>query len=134
MDARAEITELETRFWQTMVDKDVDTAVTLLADTCIVTGAQGAASIDKQAFATMMAGGGWELKAFSVEDIQFSTPAPGVAVIAYKVKEDLVVDGKPLTLTAADSSVWVDRDGKWVCALHTESVLGDPFGRDRTAD
>jgi len=27
------------------------------------------------------------------------------------------------------SSVWVRRDGTWTCALHTESVAGDPFGR-----
>jgi hypothetical protein len=27
----------------------------------------------------------------------------------------------------------VRRNGQWVCALHTESMLGDPFGRDRSA-
>ena len=53
------------------------------------------------------------------------------AVIAYKVRENLTVDGKKLTLEAADASTWVrDGDG-WKCALHTESVLGDPYGRDR---
>jgi hypothetical protein len=32
-------------------------------------------------------------------------------------------------------STWVRRNGGWVCALHTESILGDPFGRDkRTVD
>ena len=23
------------------------------------------------------------------------------------------------------------KDGRWVCALHTESLKGDPYGRDR---
>ena len=23
-------------------------------------------------------------------------------------------------------------DGKWLCALHTESLSGDPYGRDKT--
>ena len=54
-----------------------------------------------------------------------------VAVIASAVREDLTVDGKPLTIKAADASTWVRRNGRWVCALHTESLLGDPFGRDR---
>jgi hypothetical protein len=54
-----------------------------------------------------------------------------VALVAYKVVEELIVEGKPVTLDAADSSVWVRRDGRWRCALHTESVAGDPFGRDR---
>ena len=34
---------------------------------------------------------------------------------------------------AADASTWVRRNGRWVCALHTESLKGDPFGRDRRA-
>ena len=54
-----------------------------------------------------------------------------MAVIAYKVIEDLLVDGAPLTLEASDASTWVRQDGRWLCALHTESVAGDPFGRDR---
>ena len=45
--------------------------------------------------------------------------------------EELTVDGKPLQLEAADASVWIKRDGHWRCAVHTESVKGDPFGRDR---
>ena len=41
----------------------------------------------------------------------------------------MVVDGKPLTLEAYDSSVWVRRDGNWRCAAHTETLAGDPYGR-----
>jgi hypothetical protein len=54
-----------------------------------------------------------------------------VAVLAYTVHEELTVEGKRVTLDAADASTWVRRDGRWVCALHTESLRGDPFGRDR---
>jgi hypothetical protein len=54
-----------------------------------------------------------------------------VAVVAYEVHEELTVDGKPVTLDAADSSTWVRRNGRWLCALHTEAIAGDPFGRDR---
>jgi hypothetical protein len=52
-------------------------------------------------------------------------------VIAYKVTEEMDVDGKPVTLKAADATTWVRKGGKWRAALHTESVLGDPFGRDK---
>jgi len=47
------------------------------------------------------------------------------------VRELLTVEGKPVTLEAADSSTWVLRDGNWVCTLHTEALAGDPFGRDK---
>jgi len=39
--------------------------------------------------------------------------------------------GKPVTLDAADASTWVKKDGRRLCALHTESLIGDPYGRDR---
>jgi hypothetical protein len=35
--------------------------------------------------------------------------------------------------TVADASPWVQRDRRWVCALHTESIAGDPFGRGKLA-
>jgi hypothetical protein len=54
-----------------------------------------------------------------------------VAVVAYKIREDLTVEGRPVTLEDTDASTWVRRDGQWLCALHTESILGDSFGRDR---
>jgi hypothetical protein len=49
------------------------------------------------------------------------------------VHEDLTVDGEPVSIDAADTSEWVRRDGSRLCALHTESITGDPFGRDRAA-
>jgi len=54
-----------------------------------------------------------------------------VAVVAYKVHEELTVEGKRVTLDAADASTWIRRDGRWACSLHAEAVVGDPFGRDR---
>ena len=52
--------------------------------------------------------------------------------ISYKVHEDLEVDGKPVSLEAADASVWKKGANGWTCLLHTESIAGDAFGRDRT--
>jgi hypothetical protein len=49
-----------------------------------------------------------------------------VAVVAYTVREDLTVDGKPVSLEAADVSTWVRRTVRWLCALHTESLCRRP--------
>ena len=133
MSDKQEIIDLEKRFWQTMIDKDGETAAAMLADKSIVTGAQGAATIDRKAFSAMMEQGDWQLERYVFSDVQVEFPTPDIAVIAYKVKEELKVDGKPLTLEAADATTWVRKDGQWACALHTESVLGDPFGRDRAS-
>jgi hypothetical protein len=126
-----QILNLETQFWKSMKDKDVETALQLTNDPCIVTGAQGVARIDKQTFAKLMTAATWSLHDFDIKDVQVQRLSDDVVVIGYKVHEKLTVDGKPLALDAADASTWVRKNGHWVCALHTESLVGDPFGRDR---
>jgi len=127
----AKLMDHEKQYWQAIKDRDVPAAMRLTDDPCIITGAQGVARITKTAFAGMLQAGGWTLHEVTLSDMQLRLLGDDVAIIAYKVKELLTVDGKPLTIEAADSSTWVRREGQWVCALHTEALLGDPFGRDK---
>jgi uncharacterized protein (TIGR02246 family) len=126
-----ELTKLENDYWQAIKDRDAAVAMKLTDESCIVTGAQGVGRIDKKTLEAMMKGATYELKDFEVSDFQIQMLRDDVAIVAYKVREKLTVDGKPVTLDAADASTWVKRDGRWLCALHTESIAGDPFGRDR---
>ena len=129
-----ELADLERQYWQAIKDNDLDTALSLTDDPCIVTGAQGMSSIDRKTFEEMMKASPWTLQKFELDDdMQVRLLGDDVAIVAYTVREELTVDGKPLTLEAADSSTWVRRNGRWVCALHTEAIAGDPFGRDRKA-
>jgi hypothetical protein len=129
MSLEQDILTLENRFWRSMIDRNAAAGAAMTAEPCIVTGAQGVGRIDRKTFAAMMEGGAWTLHAYEFRDVKFVQPADNVAVIAYTVREELTVDGKPLVLEAADASTWVKQGGQWLCALHTESVLGDPFGR-----
>jgi uncharacterized protein (TIGR02246 family) len=126
-----EIIDLEKQFWGAIRDGDADAASSMVNDTCLVTGAQGNSAIDPKMFAKLMEDPKWTLHEFSFEKENVAFLNDDTAVIAYTVTEKLTVEGKPLTLKAADASTWVRRDGRWLCALHTESVLGDPFGRDK---
>lgn len=128
-----EILELETKFWTAIQEGDADAAAALTAEPCVVTGSQGAATITREQFRGMMSAPSWKVLGFEFTDVHVQFPVKDVAVIAYKVHEDLIVDGKPLSIDCADSSVWIRREGGWVCALHTESLLGDAFGRDKAA-
>ena len=128
-----ELLELERKFWKAMQDKDAETAMRMTDDSCIVAGAQGVSTIDRKTMGGMLTGGSWTLEDFEIgDDAQVRMLGDDVAIIAYTVREDLTVDGEPVSLEAADVSTWVRRDGRWLCALHTESLAGDPFGRDRT--
>jgi hypothetical protein len=127
-----ELISLEKRFWQTMIDRDVETATGLMADTCIITGAQGVAQIDKATFGKMLEGGKWTLHDYSFDEVKVIQPTADLAVVGYKVTEHVTVDGKRIEMKAADASTWIRQGDRWVCVLHTESVLGDPFGRNQT--
>jgi uncharacterized protein (TIGR02246 family) len=127
-----EFVELENRYWRAIRDGDASAAMQLADDPCVVTGAQGVGSIDRKTLGGMLKSSTWKLLDFEISDVQVRRLTDDVAVVAYKVIEQLTVEGKPLTLNAADASTWVRRDGRWVCALHTESIAGDPFGRDRS--
>jgi len=48
--------------------------------------------------------GKWTLESYAFRDIKVTTPTPDVAIIVYEVERDVVMDGKPQTLHAADSS------------------------------
>jgi hypothetical protein len=127
-----ELLDLERKYWQAIKDQDVDAAMRLTDDPCIVTGAQGVASIDRQSFNRMLESAPYTLHRFELaDDAKVRMLNDDVAILAYNVKEELTVDGEPVTLEAADASTWVRRGGQWRCALHTESIVGDPFGRDR---
>ena len=128
-DIHAELVGLEKQYWNAIKAGDASVAASLSSDPCVVVGAQGVGELDKAGLAKMMQSATYELKNFALDDIRVRQVTDDVAVVAYKVKEDLVVEGKKVKLEAYDSSVWLRRDGQWTCAVHTESIKGDPFGR-----
>jgi ketosteroid isomerase-like protein len=128
-----ELVDLERRYWQALKDKDVAAAVELTDEPCIVAGAQGVGLIDHPTYKSMMENATWAIVDFDIrDDVQVRLLGDETAILAYTVHEELTVDGEPVTIAAADTSTWVRRDGRWLCAVHTESLTGDPFGRDRS--
>jgi ketosteroid isomerase-like protein len=126
---QAELVGLEKQYWNAIKTGDASTAASLSNDPCVVVGAKGVGELDKASLAKAIKGADYELKNFALDDIRVRQVTDDVAVVAYKVKEDLVVKGKKVKLEAYDSSTWLRRDGQWTCVVHTESIAGDPFGR-----
>jgi len=127
-----ELVTLERKYWQAIKDKNIDTALQLTDDPCLVAGPQGVQSISKKESKGMMDSATHRLDEFSIDDdVKVRVLGDDMAVLAYNVHEEMTVDGKPLSLDAAETSTWVRRNGRWLCAMHSESLKGDPFGRDR---
>jgi len=129
-----ELLDMEQQYWQAVKDRDAEAAARLTDDLCIIAGSRGVFRVSKAALSSMMKDARYTLHDFKLsDDAEVRLVRDDVAIVAYKVHEELTVDGKHVTVEASDASTWVRRGGQWVCALHTESITGDPYGRDRHA-
>jgi len=113
-----ELVNLEKMYWTAIQEKDAVVALQLSHDRCVVTGAQGATPIDAGTFREIMDTAPWMLDDFELSDVQVSLVSEDVAIVAYRVKESLIVEGRPLSVEAADSSTWIRSNGRWLCAHH----------------
>jgi hypothetical protein len=126
-----EILGLEREYWDSMISKDPAVATRVTAPESIVVSAQGAGIVTPETIGPMVESGDWKLRSYDFKDVTFTSPSKDVAVVAYTVQGDYEIDGEPLRMEAHDASTWVKSGDGWKCALHTESVAGDAFGRDR---
>ena len=117
------IVKLEKTFWQSMVDKDADKAMKMIADECLITGPMGTMRSDPEDYKRMTETGEWELDDFEFSDVQVIFPVEDTAIIAYKVHQTGTMKDKPMDLHCADSTTWVRDGDEWKCALHTETIL-----------
>jgi ketosteroid isomerase-like protein len=117
------IVKLEKTFWQSMVDKDADKAMRMIADECLITGPMGTMRSDPDDYKRMTEQGDWELEDFELSDVQVIFPVEDTAIIAYKVHQTGTMKDQPMDLNCADSTTWVREGAEWKCALHTETIL-----------
>ena len=125
MGDKQQIIELETRFWESMKDKDPETAKTMIANPSVVVGPMGTIPMDPDTYARMTEEGQWTLESFKMDDVNVIFPSTETAIVAYKVHQKGDMKGQPMDLECADSTVWVREDGDWKVALHTETILQD---------
>jgi hypothetical protein len=116
---QSELADLERKYWTAIMEKDAVVALQLSHDQCVVTGALGTSRIDGIALREIMDVAPWILDDFELDRVQVSLVNDDVAIVSYKVRESLIVEGMPLTVEASDSSTWIRSNGRWVCACHT---------------
>jgi len=120
---KEEIVGLEKSYWDAMKTKDGKRTAELAGETSIVSGARGVMSIPKAKMGKMTEEGNWTLESYAFDNIEFATPTPDVAIIAYTVKQKVTMDGKKQDLHAADSSTWIRGPKGWECHAHSETFL-----------
>ncbi|HVK81898.1 MAG TPA: nuclear transport factor 2 family protein [Verrucomicrobiae bacterium] len=118
-----EIIALEKDYWDAMKRKDGKRTSQLSGKVSLTTGARGVTTIPKAKMGEMTEDGHWSLESYEFSDVEVITPKPDVAIIAYKVRQKVTMDGKQQELRAADSSTWIRGVDGWECHAHSETIL-----------
>jgi ketosteroid isomerase-like protein len=123
--ASKEVIALENRFWQSMVDEDPDAAISMLDEPALMVSPYGTMQFDHQQYRQMAEQGHQVIKSFQLSDVNVMFPRDDTAVITYKVKQTIATRGQSdlIEQEMADSSVWMRKDGQWLCSMHTETPL-----------
>lgn len=116
---------LEKKFWQSMVDEDTESALSMLDEPALMVSSQGTMQFDHDQYRQMVEQGNMVIKSFELSDMNVVFPTDQTAVLTYRVKQAMAERGKSKQTSQemADSSVWTQKDGKWLCVMHTETPL-----------
>ena len=130
-----ELLTMEHDYWEAVKDRDARTVGRLTAEECTIAGARGVSAVDAREMGKLIEAATHKILDYRIDPktTRITHLSDDVVAIAYGIHEDLEVDGEPVQLDAFDVSVWKNGDTGWTCVLHTESIAGDPFGRDRVA-
>jgi hypothetical protein len=117
------LTQLERKFWQSIVDQDTDAALALLTEPALMVSSHGAMQFDHAGYRKMAEQGSTVLKSFELSDVDVVFPNETTAILIYHVKQAMASRGKDESKVEEmnDSSTWVQVDGAWKCVMHTES-------------
>ena len=120
-----EIVALEKEYWNAIKRKDGKRTSQLSGKVALTTSARGVTTIPKEKMGEMTEEGNWTLESYEFDDVEVVTPAKDVAIIAYTVKQNMMMDGKKQELRAADTSTWIRGSEGWECHAHSETFLED---------
>jgi hypothetical protein len=122
---RQNLIDLETKFWQSMVDEDTDIAIDMLDEPALMVSEHGTMEFDHDQYRQMAEHGSMVIKSFELSDMHVNFPTDQTAVLTYQVRQTMGERGKAgqIEQQMADSSVWALKNGKWLCVMHTETPL-----------
>ena len=117
------LVDLETKFWQSMVDEDTDAALEMLHEPALMVSAHGAMKFDHDGYRKMAEQAPMVVTSFELSNMEVVFPNENTAILPYRVKQGVATrgNGKPSVQQMNDTSTWVQADKQWKCVMHTET-------------
>lgn len=113
---RNEIIDKEKKYWQALIDKDIDGAISMTHFPCVVTGPQGARIISEDQYREMLKASDTEqYNGIDIRDPRVEVVNEDTAILTYLTQ----MNGSDML----DVSTWVHEGNKWVCAFHSENPV-----------
>jgi Domain of unknown function (DUF4440) len=110
------ITDLEESAWQAYKNKQPRSFRKLFYRTYCGVYANGIKTLDMEVADMEKT----DIDSYSLADIKVEFPNPSIAVITYKATQQATSEGKDVSGTYYNESVWVKKGEKWLNAFHTE--------------
>ena len=110
------ITDLEDSVWKAYKNKQLRSFEGLLYKTYYGVYADGIKTLDMEVADMDKT----DIDSYSLADINVEFPNPSIAVITYKATQQATSDGKDVSGTYYNESVWVKKGAKWLNTFHTE--------------
>jgi hypothetical protein len=110
------ITDLEEAAWQAYKNKQPRSFRKLFYRTYCGVYANGIKTLDMEVADMEKT----DIDSYSLADIKVEFPNPSIAVITYKATQQATSEGKDVSGTYYNESVWVKKGEKWLNAFHTE--------------
>ena len=119
--------DLETKFWQSMVDQDTEVALDLLNEPALMVSSHGSMKFDHAGYRQMAEKGSMVLKSFELSDVDVVFPNDTTAIVTYHVKQEMASRGKndKTVEEMNDTSTWIQVGDEWKCVMHTETPAND---------
>lgn len=119
------LVDLETKFWQSMVKQDTDTALELLSEPALMVGSHGAMKFNHSEYRKMAEQGPMVVTSFELKDMDVVFPNETTAILTYRVKQNVAPRGKGDSMEQEmnDSSTWIQTEQGWRCVMHTETPI-----------
>jgi hypothetical protein len=118
--------DLETKFWQSMVNQDIEAALALLHEPALMVSGHGAMKFDHAGYRRMAEQDSMVLTSFELSDIEVVFPNDDTGLLTYRVKQAMAPRGEKSGGAAQvmnDTSTWVREGDGWKCVMHTETAL-----------
>lgn len=117
------LVDLETKFWQSMVDQDTDAALELLNEPAMMVSAHGSMKFDHAGYRKMADHGSMVLTSFELSDMDVVFPNQKTAILSYHVRQGTATrgNGGGSVQEMNDTSTWIQAGKQWKCVMHTET-------------